>query len=151
METTVSKLIGKRKREYLAGIVRQESRLDPKVTDRLTDTLDGAIRSLRTTKEQRARVRDAAPETLAAAKPASKSFDPYGFNAILVLRRGGREALAAKLAEIAEVGHLRQLADAQLIGLDADMRTGAVDIEDLREAVLRGVERLVADRRAAAS
>lgn len=146
----MSKLIGKRKREYLEQIVRQELSTDMPKADRLTETLDHAIRSLRTTKEQRARIKGAVLE-VPAAKPAAKSFDPYAFNAILTLKRGGRDALQAKLAEITEVSQLRQLAEAQLIGLDQDMRTGAVDIEDLRESVLRGVERLVADRRAAAS
>ena len=59
--------------------------------------------------------------------------------------------LIGKLADIHGIPQLRQLAEAQLIGLDQDMRSGDVHIEDLREAVLRGVERLVADRRAAAS
>ncbi len=145
----MSKLLGKRKREYLSEVVRQDLDLDASAADRLTDRLDGAIRSLRTTKEQRAGVRLASDS---GSRPAAApSFDPYAFNAILMLKRQGRDALSARLAEITEVSHLRQLAEAQIIGLDQDMRVGPVGIEDLRAAVLRGVERLVADRRAAAS
>ena len=146
----MSKLIGKRKRDYLAEIVGQDPALDAAGAGRLTDQLDAGIRSLRTTKTQRATVRGHAA-ALPAERPAGTAFDPYAFNAILTLKRSGRAALLAKLAVIGDVSHLRQLAEAQLIGLDQDMRTGSVDIEDLREAVLRGVERLVADRRAAAS
>ncbi len=144
----MSKLIGKRKREYLSEVVRQDLELDAASADRLTDRLDGAIRSLRTTKEQREKIRSGSEPVPRSTAP---SFDPYAFNAILLLKRQGREALAAQLDQIGEVTHLRQLAEAQLIGLDQDMRAGPVAIEELREAVLRGVERLVADRRAAAS
>jgi hypothetical protein len=143
----MSKLIGKRKREYLSEVVRQDLDLDASSADRLTGRLDEAIRSLRTTKEQRKTIRSAPGPAVAAAPP----FDPYAFNAILMLKRQGRDALAAQLAGIGEISHLRQLAEAQLIGLDQTMRSGPIAIEDLREAVLRGVERLVADRRAAAS
>ena len=146
----MSKLIGKRKSEYLAEVVCQDTGLDTSVASRLTERLDGAIRSLRTTKAQRAQVKSksGAPPL---AESASNRFDPYAFNAILILKRSGRDALKARLSEIGDVTHLRQLAEAQLIGLDQDMRAGPVAIEELREAVLRGVERLVADRRAAAS
>ncbi len=142
----MSKLMGKRKREYLSDVVRQDLDLEAAAADRLTVRLDEAIRSLCTTKEQRERLR-AVPSAVAQA-PA---FDPYAFNAILMLKRQGRDVLAARLAEITEVTQLRQLAEAQLIGLEQNMRVGPVAIEDLRGAVLAGVERLVADRRAAAS
>jgi hypothetical protein len=143
----MSKLIGKRKREYLSEVVRQDLDLEASAADRLTERLDEAIRSLRTTKQQRASVRSPSVPG-AAAKPA---FDPYAFNALLLLKRQGRDALAAQLAEIAEPTHLRQLAEAQLIGLDQDMRSGPVSLEALREAVLHGAERLLANRRVAAS
>ena len=141
----MSKLIGKRKREYLSDVVRQDLDLEAAAADRLTGRLDEAIRSLRTTREQRAKAQSVPPVRQAAA------FDPYAFNAILMLKRQGREALVAQLAQITEVTHLRQICEAQLIGLEQNMRVGPVAIKDLREAVLAGVERLVADRRAAAS
>ncbi len=142
----MSKLIGKRKREYLSDVVRQDLDLEAAAADRLTERLDEAIRSLRTTKDQRERLR-AVPSAVAQAPP----FDPYAFNAILMLKRQGRDALVAQLAQITEVTHLRQICEAQLIGLEQNMRVGPVAIVDLRGAVLAGVERLVADRRAAAS
>ena len=150
----MSKLIGKRKQDYLAAIVRQESEIERPIATRLAQRLDAAIRSLRVTKVQLAGLRSEAvriADAGAPAMPVKRPFDPYAFNAILTLKRNGREALMARLAEIGEISHLRQLAEAQLIGLEQDMRTGSVALEDLREAVLRGVERLVADRRAAAS
>lgn len=149
----MSKLIGKRKQEYLAHLVRQEPTVDAAAAERLTGRLDGAIRSLRVTKADLAALKAGAgiANPPAPAKPPAANFDPYAFNAILVFKRSGRDALIGKLAEIPGIPQLRQLAEAQLIGLDQDMRTGDVHIEDLREAVLCGVERLVADRRAAAS
>jgi len=149
----MSKLIGKRKQDYLAHVIGQEPSVDAKIAVNLTERLDGAIRSLRVTKADLAtlKVVGTGPKAKAAAKQAAGPFDPYAFNAILVFKRAGRDALIEKLGEIEETSHLRQLAEAQLIGLDKDMRLGPVAIEDLREAVLRGVERLVADRRAAAS
>lgn len=150
----MSKLIGKRKQDYLAHVVRQEPSVDSAAAVHLTERLDGAIRSLRVTKADLASLKSGAvakPGAVAPAKASATPFDPYAFNAILTLKRSGRDALVARLAAIGEISHLRQLAEAQLIGLDKDMRLGPVAIEDLREAVLRGVERLVADRRAAAS
>ena len=152
----MSKLIGKRKQDYLAHIVRQEPSVDATAAANLAERLDGAIRSLRVSKADLAALKGSAGTQLKAAtpvpvKPAGGQFDPYAFNAILMFKRSGRDALIAKLAGIGEIGQLRQLAEAQLIGLEQDMRSGPVAIEDLREAVLRGVERLVADRRAAAS
>ena len=155
----MSKLNGERKQQYLAHLVRQEPAVDPAAATRLTERLDGAIRSLRVTKADlavaksgsEARSGASANAASPAAKPSQPPFDPYAFNAILTLKRSGRDALAARLAGIGQVSHLRQLAEAQLIGLDQDMRVGPVEIDDLRAAVLRGVERLVADRQAAAS
>ena len=151
----MSKLIGKRKQEFLAHAVRREPGVDAATANSLAKRLDVAIRSIRVTKEELAALKAGAggkpAATAAVVKPPAASFDPYVFNAILMFKRQGRDALIARLADISEISHLRQLAEAQLIGLEQDMRTGAVEIEDLREAVLRGVERLVADRRAAAS
>ena len=152
----MSKLIGKRKQDFLAHVVRQVPAVDAAAAANLTQRLDGAIRSIRVTKEELAALKAdtpaaTRPKVTSATKPAAGPFDPYAFNAILMFKRSGRDALIAKLTEIGEVSHLRQLAEAQLIGLEKDMRVGPVEIEDLRDAVLRGVERLVADRRAAAS
>jgi hypothetical protein len=150
------KLIGKRKQAYLAALVRQERAIESDIAERLTNRLDSSIRSLRVTKSELAAAAPnpgkeslAAPETV--RRPEPKTFDPYAFNAILIFKRGGRPALAAKLMEITEVSHLRMLADAQLISLDRMCRSGNVGIDELREALLRGTERLLADRRAAAS
>ena len=148
----MSKLIGKRKQSYLAHLVGQEPTVSPDVAARLTARLDEAIRSIRVTKSSLVALKPGQTivRPTAPAKPAGP-FDPYAFNAIVLFKRQGRDALITKLAQIGDIGQLRQIAEAQLIGLDADMRSGPVEIEELREAVLRGVERLVADRRAAAS
>lgn len=153
----MSKLIGKRKQSYLTFLLRQDRSLDAAAVERLTARLDKSIRSLRVTKADIAAMKAAAAAEIGSAadgappaqRATARPFDPYAFNALLTLKRDGRAALEARLGEVTEVGHLRRLAQAQLIGLDQDMRSGDVAIEDLREAIVRGVERLLADRRAA--
>ncbi len=85
-----------------------------------------------------------AQEHVAEAAPA---FDPFAFSAVVVMSRQGRDGLLGKLAEIGDVAHLRQLADAQHLAFDRSL----TDVEALREAIVKGAEQRIADRRAAAS
>ena len=88
-----------------------------------------------------------------AAEPASapaeqdKPFDPYAFSAMVVLAKQGKDALAKRLGEIKSVEHLKQMADAQHLGINRSLSK----IEDVRKAVLAATEQRLADRRAAAS
>ncbi len=75
------------------------------------------------------------------------AFDPFAFSAVALLARHGREALLSVLGEIHDVAHLKALADAQHIAIDPGIR----DVAEMRLAVVRGVERRIASRRAAAS
>ncbi len=91
---------------------------------------------------------DAAPEPATAAPvDTEKPFDPYAFSAMSVLVKQGKDALAKRLAEIKSVEHLKQLADAQHLGINRSL----TKIEDVRKAVLAATEQRLADRRAAAS
>jgi hypothetical protein len=91
---------------------------------------------------------DAAAEPATAAPPeAEKPFDPYAFSAMSVLVKQGKDALAKRLADIKSVEHLKQLADAQHLGINRSL----TKIEDVRKAVLAATEQRLADRRAAAS
>lgn len=86
----------------------------------------------------------ATPDTSA---PATPQFDPYAFSAVVVFARAGREALLERLAEIDDVAHLRQLAEAQHLVIDKRFKNP----EAIRAAIVAGVEQRLADRRAAAS
>ncbi|MBL8765522.1 MAG: hypothetical protein JNM07_14825 [Phycisphaerae bacterium] len=82
----------------------------------------------------------------AVAEPAP-AFDPFAFSAVVVMSRQGRDGLLSRLAEIADIAHLRQLADAQHLAFDRSL----TDVDALREAIVKGAEQRIADRRAAAS
>ena len=91
---------------------------------------------------------DAATQPAAAAPvETEKPFDPYAFSAMSVLVKQGKDALAKRLADIKSVEHLKQLADAQHLGINRSLSK----IEDVRKAVLTATEQRLADRRAAAS
>lgn len=92
----------------------------------------------------------AAPHELIAQKPEAATepaFDPFAFSAVVVLSRQGKSGLMKRLAAIDDIAHLKQLAEAQHIAFDRSL----TDSEALREAILRGAEQRIADRRAAAS
>ena len=74
-------------------------------------------------------------------------FDPFAFSAVSVLARKGRDALLARLGEIASAEHLREFAIAQHIAIDQTLTAA----DDLRLAIIKGTERRIAARRAAAS
>lgn len=88
------------------------------------------------------------PGSPAEPEPAPEpAFDPYAFSAVVVFARAGREALLERLAGIDNVTHLRQLAEAQHLVIDKSVTAA----DDIRAAIIAGVEQRLADRRAAAS
>lgn len=90
----------------------------------------------------------AAPATSAPpAPPAAPAFDPYAFSAMVVLAKTGRDGLLKRLADIKSVEHLRALAEAQHLAVDAGIKKA----DDLRKAIVAGTEQRLADRKAAAS
>jgi hypothetical protein len=123
------------------------------VTDDLPASADvGSDRPLGAL-EAAALVRDAtAPAAVSEPTPSTggepeAEFDPYVFSVVVTLSRKGKAGLMARLEEITSPTHLRQLADAQHIGLDPALEKP----QDLRLAILAGAEQRIADRRAAAS
>ncbi len=83
----------------------------------------------------------------ADATPQPPQFDPFAFSAVSVFARKGRDALLARLGEIASAEDLREFANAQHIAIDQTLTTP----DDLRLDIIRGTERRIAARRAAAS
>lgn len=90
-------------------------------------------------------------DAMFVSAPPSPDFDPYAFGLVPVYQREGGEALRNKLATIRNVDHLRRMARAQQIGLPASMRRGEVAADSVRDAIIKAVEKRIADRRAAAS
>lgn len=82
------------------------------------------------------------------AKPSTmRSFDPYAFSVVVTLVKKGREALIARLSEIDNIEDLRQLANAQHLGVDPHLARA----DDVRQAIINGAEKRIASRRAAAT
>ena len=82
-----------------------------------------------------------------AATPPLAAFDPFAFSVVVVLKRKGRAALAEALKAITSAADLRKLAEAQHLGVDPAIK----DAKKLREAIIKGAEQRMADRKAAAS
>jgi hypothetical protein len=87
-----------------------------------------------------------AEQTGRAKPPREAAFDPYAFGAVVTLQRLGRDGLMERLAAIESTEHLKALAHAQHLPVDG----GLVDASELRAAIVRGAERRIAERRAAA-
>ena len=94
-----------------------------------------------------------AAEAPSSALPTTPpiAFDPYAFAIEAILIKQGEAALAERLELVTEAGHLRALARAQRINLDPEI-AGDPDATPsvLRQAILRGAGKRLADRRAAA-
>lgn len=76
-------------------------------------------------------------------------FDPFAFAVEALLIKQGEEALAQRLALIAATADLRALAKAQRVPVDPALGADA-DAAALRDAIVRGACKRLADRRAAA-
>lgn len=175
MPRATKALSGASKEKYFRDLFAAEPGVSPPVAARLSETCSSEITHLRvklpiprrdTTAEaehaaapQEAEFLDVSPEpddeaaddpasaALEKPPPAGPPFDPYAFSVVAVLKKSGREALMARLTEIASADDLRRLADAQHLGLAPDLG----GIGDLRMAIVAGAEQRIADRRAAAS
>lgn len=174
MPRATKALSGASKEKYFRDLFAAEPGVSPPVAAKLSETCSSEITHLRV-KLPTPR-RDATAEPAAAAQeaelldvspepgddevaddpapaapektlPNGPPFDPYAFSVVAVLKKSGREALMARLTEIASADDLRRLADAQHLGLAPDL--GAIG--DLRMAIVAGAEQRIADRRAAAS
>ncbi|MBY0561732.1 hypothetical protein [Hyphomicrobium sp.] len=97
----------------------------------------------------------AAPKTKKTAAPAeaqdrhdrAENFNPYRFSALVTLSKHGREGLMTRLQEIKSAENLRAFAEAQHVPVEASVKR----TDDIRKAIIAGVERRLADRKAAAS
>jgi hypothetical protein len=77
----------------------------------------------------------------------AENFNPYLFSALVALAKHGREGLMLRLKDIKSAEHLRAFAEAQHVPVDASLKRA----DEIRHAIVAGVERRLADRKAAAS
>lgn len=160
---------GERMRQFFRSILRAEQGVDEALAERLARALERRVNRMLVADDEPVPVaarpdetRQDAPAAAPAAEPVpprsasgadaqpvvpSEPFDPYAFSAVALCAKQGRAALLKRLSEIGEPAHLRQLAEAQHIGLDAKAKSA----DALRKAIVAGVERRIADRKAAAS
>lgn len=90
------------------------------------------------------------PKTTPEHQDDPAEFDPYAVALVPTFQRTGADGLAEKLDAIVAVDDLRKMARAQQIALPAEIRRGDIPAETVRAAIVRAVEKRIADRRAAA-
>ncbi len=150
-------LSGAAQRKYFRDLLRSDAGVAADAVDRLTEICSTEIASIRVRLPLAVRkpakagvataVAAAKPVAVEAAPAASGAFDPHGFSLIVTFRKGGKDALIAKLDEVGDVEKLREIAKAQHVSLDA----GLTDRGEILAALVEGTERRIAHRQAAAS
>ena len=166
-------LSGQSQRKFFRTMFQYEAGVTPEAVERLTEACAAEIASIRVRLpliERRgpkpgkggtgpvlvpskagpaAAASDSAPKAADAstASAHAASFDPHAFSLIVVLRKEGADALSSQLAQIADITHLRAIASAQHVSLDASLTDRAAVIA----AIVDGTVRRVAHRQAAAS
>lgn len=138
---------GDRMRAFFAAHIRRETSLDEVAAAKLAEALTRAVNRMMVWDGDVANsVTAATAPSHASATPAPDAFNAYAFSTIVVLVKFGRDALAKRLAEITSIEHLRAIADAQHLAVDARLKKA----DDLRKAIITATERRLADRKAAA-
>jgi hypothetical protein len=150
---------GERMRAFFRAVLAAESALDAATRERLIEALSRPINRMlvwhnpadqpAAWSAPSAPLAEIAPQPDVPLAPSSTEarFDPYAFSAVAVFTKGGRDALMERLAAIGSGQELRALALAQHLAIANE----AAELEELREAIVKGTEQRIADRRAAAS
>jgi chemotaxis response regulator CheB len=149
-------LSGAGQAKYFRELLAADAGLTPEIQARLLETLESEVSQVRVRLplpergSKTAKSRPTAPNNAAAPEPlapVAKPFDPYAFSLVVVLTKGGPQALDDMLSAIPDPAHLKAIAKAQHINVPA----GETDPAALRLALIAGTEQRIADRRAAAS
>lgn len=165
-------LSGAIQRKYFRDLLRSDAGVAADAVDRLTELCSKEIAQVRVrlplVVRKPARAGNPTPVGVSApnvadmtssampnavAAPAvgnsdrAAAFDPHAFSLIVVFRKGGKDALLAKLDEVAEMSDLQAIARAQHVALDGDL----ADRKAILAALIEGTERRIAHRQAAAS
>ncbi len=147
---------------FFRAHIRRETTLDAEAADRLAAALTKAVNRMLVREmppelsgEHAAEPPVEAPKAAEAGAPAesnerhdrAENFNPYRFSAMVTLAKHGREGLMTRLQEIKSAESLRAFAEAQHVPVAASVKR----TDDIRKAIVAGVERRLADRKAAAS
>ncbi|MFA5955767.1 hypothetical protein [Hyphomicrobium sp.] len=141
---------------FFRAHIRRETAVDAETAEKLAAALTKAVNRM-LVREVPA---DSPEAPVAAPAPEIKSpievqerhdraenFNPYLFSALVALAKHGRDGLMLRLKDIKSAEHLRAFAEAQHVPVDASLKR----TDDIRKAIVVGVERRLADRKAAAS
>jgi len=143
---------------FFRAHIRRETTLEGEAADRLAAALTKAVNRMlvremppEPSEEPPVEIPKAA-EAEAPAEPnerhdRAENFNPYRFSAMVTLAKHGREGLMTRLQEIKSAESLRAFAEAQHVPVAASVKR----TDDIRKAIVAGVERRLADRKAAAS
>jgi hypothetical protein len=157
-------LSGAIQRKYFRDLLRSDAGVTTEAVERLTEICVKEIAQIRVrlplavrkpakpsvataVREAEANVTASTTISPPAPAPASAEFDPHAFSLIVIFRKGGKDALLAKLDEVSDVDRLRAIAKAQHVSLDGEL----ADRKDVLAALIEGTERRIAHRQAAAS
>ncbi|MFT3730147.1 MAG: hypothetical protein QM780_01810 [Hyphomicrobium sp.] len=146
---------------FFRAHIRRETTLGGEEAEKLAAALTKAVNRM-LVREMPADVPEApapavTPKSATVESPATtktqerhdraENFNPYLFSALVALAKHGRDGLMLRLKDIKSAEHLRAFAEAQHVPVDAALtRT-----DEIRKAIVAGVERRLADRKAAAS
>ena len=154
MAKNTKPIAGQSQRKYFRDLFRAEPGVTPEAAERLTESCVKELAQIRVRLPMVVRrplkvlVKDALAPKSAETQPApAAAFDPHAFSLIVVMRKGGKDALLAKLADVPDVAQLTAIAKAQHVALDGDPTSR----EGILEARIAGTERRIAHREAAAS
>ncbi|MBS0268928.1 MAG: hypothetical protein JSS54_08105 [Proteobacteria bacterium] len=139
---------------FFRAHIRRETTLEGEAADRLAAALTKAVNRM-LVREMPEELPLEAPKAAEAVTPAesnerhdrAENFNPYRFSALVTLAKHGREGLMTRLQEIKSAESLRAFAEAQHVPVAASVKR----TDDIRKAIVAGVERRLADRKAAAS
>lgn len=140
---------GDKMRDFFRAVFRAEKGVDSALAERLADACLARITRMLVTDDSPVGPVRPVPRLVpnAGEEPAVATFDPFSFSAVVTLSRRGKDALLRQLEDIPSALDLRQLADAQHLGVDPSI----TNAQELRTAIVQGAERRIAERRAAAS
>ena len=152
MGRTTKQLSGGGKDKFLRALAHAVPEMPAAAADRIGDMFAEQITEVRVRREAWEALskgdRGGGSHAVADVEPTAVSaFDPFAFSAVAVLMKQGRAGLAQRLGPIASAAHLRQLAEAQHLAIDATIADPAA----LCEAIVAAAERRLAERRAAGS
>jgi hypothetical protein len=139
---------------FFRAHIRRETALEGKDAERLAAALTKAVNRMLVWEmpeeppaEKRKTKKAVPPAETQDRHDRAENFNPYLFSALVTLSKQGRDGLMTRLEDIQSVEHLRAFAEAQHVPVDAALE----QTDEIREAIVAGVERRLADRKAAAS